>query len=59
MAKGVATVYQCANCKELFADLMSICTHKYQDIWKMMMDMKLDRFYSWSVGYIIEGKNTE
>ena len=27
MAEGVATVYQCANCKELFA-LMLICTHK-------------------------------
>ena len=26
MAEGVSTVYQCANCKELFADLMSIFT---------------------------------
>ena len=32
MAEGVATVYQRANCKECFADLMSICTHKCHDM---------------------------
>ena len=52
MVEGVATVYQRANCEELFAGLMSIYTHKCQDMWKMMMHMKLDSFCSWS-------KNTE
>ena len=51
IAEGVATAYQCPNCWELFADLMSMCTHKCEDMWKVMMHMKLDGLYSWSEIY--------
>ena len=51
------TVYQCANCKELFADLMLICTHKCQD-------MRNDDVHEIRLVFThevknIKGKNTE